>query len=118
MSFFDSSYYQIFVKRLRYFASDSKCLKPEDVKETGRGIGTRITSMSWTNMKQYLREQRSKLNLTKVEQDNCQSEFMEGFREVLDDWNFNFYRPTVQDWFNKETDEAFKPYFQYGGYGY
>lgn len=96
-------------------------MKPEEVKETGSGIGDRIRGMSWTNMKQYLREQRSKLNLTKIEQDNCQSEFMEGFREVLggeDSWSYGFYKPTVDGWFHKENDEAFKPYFTYGGYGY
>lgn len=91
------------------------------MKETGKGIGDRITDLSWTDMKQFLRQQRSLLNLTKTEQDNCQSAFMEGFREALggsDSWNYNFYKPTVDDWFHKEEDEAFKPYFKYGGYGY
>lgn len=91
------------------------------MKETGKGIADRITDMSWTNMKQYLREQRSKLNLTKTEQDNCKAEFMIGFREVFggeDSWSYNFYKPTVDRWFNVENDEAFKPFFQYGGYGY
>lgn len=77
--------------------------------------------MSWTNMKQYLRAQRSKLNLTKTEQDNCKSDFMEGFREAFGEagsWSYNFYKPTVDKWFHTESDEAFKPYFQYGGYGY
>lgn len=68
-------------------------------------------------MKQFLREQRSILNLTKIEQDNCQSE--SGFRQVLggeDSWNYRFYKPTVDGWFHHETDEAFKPFFTYGGW--
>lgn len=97
------------------------CLKPAEVTETGRGIGDRIQALSWTNMKQYLREQRSTLNLTMVEQRDCQSEFMEGFRDALgggDSWNYSFYKPTVDRWFNREKDEPFKPYFTFGGYGY
>lgn len=94
------------------------CLKPEEVKETGRGIAERITSMSWTNMKRYLRSQRTKLNLTKTQQDNCFNEFMEGFREALGADDYSFYKGTVINWFHKARDEAFKPYFTYGGYGY
>ena len=89
--------------------------------ETGKGIGGRITSLSWTDMKQYLRERRSRLNMSKIEQDNCKSEFLKGFAEALggeDSWNYAFYYPTVNEWFHKEEDEAFKPYFQFGGYGY
>lgn len=97
------------------------CLKPEEVKETGKGIGERITNLSWRDMKHYLRDQRSKLSLSKREQDNCKSQFLKGFAEALggeSSWNYGFYYPTVNEWFHQEEDEAFRPYFKYGGYGY
>lgn len=46
---------------------------------------------------------------------------MEGFRDKLgekDSWNYNFYKSTAINWFNHPTNEAFKPWIDYGGQGY